>query len=184
MSTSLELQKVEELSQELKDDIKNVFSSHPDLLYPMKEYDEKNHEESHKHLYDNFLLVMKLAFDIPEECSILLYQINNRDLLWLPRPMTNYSCNNYFQLFSIETEEREPLDAAFSYLFDKSDPLYGDPYDFSEEELEAKRIFYKHLKSKYKTGEAYTQRVNKMLFISEYDKYYANKINRLFRKME
>lgn len=137
--------------------------SRPDLLLPVIHTDD-----NHKHVFDNLMDALMLAFDVPKEATTTRYEFGNRDLLWVPDVSVNFNCN-YYQLASFESSERHPVKSILSYLFDKSEPYYNDPYDFSEKEKADRKLFYNHLKSKYKDAETYIQRVKIFLFQNEED---------------
>ncbi len=111
------------------------------LLSPIDEY-----------CYELFVEAVKYAFDLADkEGAELLDGMINRDYLWRPDEISIKSLNiNYFQWISCDTTEREPIPEILSYLFYNRDPVYREPYMFTEREQELRKIFYQKIVNKYK----------------------------------
>jgi hypothetical protein len=71
-----------------------------------------------------------------------------------------------FQFISSEdTEERDPIENTFHYLFLSKEPEYGELYERDSEEKKLYKEFHQHIKNKYKDAKEYVNRVEMMLFL-------------------
>jgi hypothetical protein len=112
------------------------------------------------------------VFDLPTQDGVakrLLFHVCNRDLLWKP---CDYEGDvgvvldilaplNYFQWLSAETDYCPPMMTVFSYLFERSDPMYRDPYTLNEEEKKLRCTVHEYLRAKYALPKDYLKEVTR-----------------------
>jgi hypothetical protein len=162
------------------DDVQSTWKQYPELLFPVPKDDgEKDDNENYDNNFSLFKQTIKVAFDINFKNSDgLIYHLVDRDLVW--RPEIKSSLNYYQWVSSMDTLEREPMLSTWSYLFDKSEPYYHEPYMRDDEEKELLKEFYVYIKKKYRNGKDYFRRVNMMLFNEDDDtySYYIDKIDK------
>ena len=122
--------------------------------------------------YQGFLKTLSYVFDVDFK---LIHNLANLDYLWRP-PITNNV--NYIQWLTCEPEHyREPITETLSYLFDKGDAVYNDPYNYSDK---AKLLIQKHLVKiidKYNSVDNYFEKVSERLwkdknFLKTHHDYY------------
>ena len=150
------------LTSTMQDEITNIHKSDIRLLLPVESYNV----ETHRRIYDTFLNVFFTAFDVPEEAVALRKGFDQRDLIDLPQNIESINRYNYYQLNTLNYfyEHIKPINALCSYLFTDKDLVYGDNYEFTEEELKERKMFYDKLRNKYSSGYQYMLRVNSVLF--------------------
>lgn len=144
----------------VRSEMTDALRMYPELFAP---YDDR--DESFKESRKLFKRALFLAFDVPEELRELRHQISNRDLLWLPTCGPKKLVRNYFQLASASTEEREPIDECFHYLFKNAEPHYHEPYMFSTLESEERSAFHSHIRKRYSSAQEYLIRVQHFLWL-------------------
>ncbi len=139
---------------EMQKEARDVWAANPDLLCAVD--DDEDH--------DKFVRALGLAFDVSPE---LMERIANRDHLWFPTRWKDdgAASPNYFQVASRDTMEREPILSMHSYLFERSEPYYAEPYDFDRKEKRLLRAFHKRRNEKYPTKRDYLNRVAAVLFL-------------------
>jgi hypothetical protein len=112
---------------------------------------------------DIFYHVITVLFDINNDR--IVYHASNLDLLW--RPTYDESLgDNYFTYLISENDDREPVPSMLSYLFKDTDEEYGEPYEFTEEEVQLRKDFYQYLCDNYKSGQDYIDRVSALLSLN------------------
>ena len=141
-------------------ELKQTLLQYPELLLsPI--YDEDDNDAQ----VAKFMHALQIGFDIPDHIGNahvspmtgLMHSIANRDLTWRPEPTGRPI--NYYHWMSCETSQREPIWSMFSYLFEKRDPYYYEPYEHDEREMQELKEYYKYIKNKYHTAEAYVARI-------------------------
>lgn len=162
------------------DDVKCTWKQYPELLFTVLDYKEnyKENDEENDINFTNFKNTIKVAFDINSDQ--LIYYLADRDLIWRPN-IDNKMINYYQWVSSMDTSEREPMLSTWSYLFDKSEPYYYEPYMRNDEEKKLLNEFYKYIKKKYKNAEDYFRRVNMILFNN--DNTYSSYIKKINKKV-
>lgn len=127
---------------------------------------------------DNFHRVVAMGFDCP--FPVLIYQVCNRDHLWVPTSghyreaadeMFPSIPLNAWQLFNLDTTQRDPLSSMFHYLFGDEEPYHEEEYDFSEAEILERRALYDRVRRRYKSAEEYVDRVFGLLLVTGNGQY-------------
>ena len=149
------------------DEIRKIWADNPDLLSPVDNEDDE--------IVDKFYRVLELAFDVDPK---IIDRIGNRDVLDFPDDVESGDINvgfipNFFQLINSSGEEHDAIHETINYLFRDTDVSFDEDYDFSEKELNLRKIFHKKLNQKYDSKEQYFNRVGVVLFrnTSLYDEF-------------
>ena len=111
--------------------------------------------------YKNFAGALMLIFDLDPET---VYNLSNRDFLWRPEAKSNDYSVNYIQWITQETNERDPVEEILSYLYRKSDPVWGEPYDFDNRELQLRKAHLDKIEKKYGGLKSYFETVSERLW--------------------
>jgi len=119
---------------------------------------------------DRFVQAIAAAFGLDDE-PLLLRQLSNRDLLWLPDAEECDGKLNALQYAAFEEcSQRNPLLSTFSYLFEEKEPYYDEPYFDNDNDNEGLReredrlAFRCRVREHFPTAKSYVQRVMTVLF--------------------
>lgn len=153
----------------MDEELKLTLLQYPELLLS-PDYDKDDNNKQFHH----FAHALQIGFDIPynlgdaraSPMTGIMHDITNLDLLW--RPETKERSVNYYHWMTRDTREREPIWSMYSYLFEKYDPWHYDEFSLTEKEKQALKEFYKFIKNKYQTAEAYVARISACFHLSGY----------------
>jgi hypothetical protein len=110
--------------------------------------------------FEGFLSALVYVFDIDPK---IIAHLTNLDYLWRPDVGENI---NYLQWITAKDgkHNRDPIEEILSYLFNRSDPVYNEPYRHTVEELIILQNHYVHIKKKYENMENYFGEIQKKLW--------------------
>jgi hypothetical protein len=129
------------------------FAECTELLLPALELD-----------YNLFSKAVSIAFEVPDE---VLWDIQNRDLLWFPGcPYEGERALNYYQLLSLRAGERVPVVSILSYLTEDDEPYYRDPYQLTPDEAARRDNWREGLVRRHQSPAVYLAVVARRLFLT------------------
>lgn len=141
----------------MKEQWKKELIENVDLLMPFDSSDLEND-------YKSFARAVTICFDATKE---VMDVFEERDLLWRPTSYDSTKCLlNMFQILTQDSDERDPILAAFSFLFKKRDYVWGE-LDLEDYEIAAINSFQKRIVEKYSTPQEYLQRVQFFLMLKD-----------------
>ena len=110
--------------------------------------------------YELFTAALGLVFDVD---FVLIAHLSNYDYIDLPSITT--PCN-YAQWLTLEYDERNSISELLSYLFTKSEDVWDEPFEFTDEELKLRREHLLKIKN-YGGASAYFKRCSINLWREE-----------------